>query len=474
MPATRRRVLGGLAAGAVAAAGLGGCSPAAPARPTAGSGAVSLRAILDIPATDQLGSRAERDALYREVLAAFTAKHHGIEVRIAPYVSTSANVAAIIAGTAADVFADTAPSYAAYVQQHLLLALTPYLRRDAVNPAIWSSTVWNALLTPTGTYALSRGLDSYVLAVDLGAADRAGLAYPSTDWTHTEFAAFATALSGTAAGGQHRYGVGLQGGPGGFLGGLQNPVVGFGGAVTNGARTRQTLSAPAALAGAHWLLAHLLWPRAGIINTGAANLTAGTAAIEEIQQVDLLFKFQQWQQNFKWTLYPPPVYPKGRVGGAAANFWAVSGTTRHPEEAWAFIRWLTVDPTYQVFLMKTFLFPPAVTALLAQWQGMVEAVAPGLRGKGLQWFTAGAAQGWGRAEPYFAYANTQAIGVDAPWWSRILQQTVSAAAGLTQADAQVNALQAAAAAQAPVSLASIQAAQRRQRAALQRMFAAGG
>ena len=449
---------------------LSGCGDAV--RPTAGSRVVILVAALDVPATDLLGTPAGRTALYEQVLRQFTVAHRGLVVRVVPYTAVAVKEAAILAGTGPDVFGDVAPSYATYVQQNLLLPLTAYLRRDNLSLSLWSPTVVKALQTAHGVFALSRGLDSYVLALNLSLFDRLGVSYPGPDWTHTQMAVAAARIASNR-GGSRRYGVQFQGGPAGFLGALQTPVVGFGGSVTNTARTRQTLSSTAGLRGAKWLVDTLLSSGVGTIGGANISLLKGNLGIQEIQQVDLLSLYQQWRSNFKWVLYPPPVYPARRSGGAAANFWAISGSTRQPEAAWTLLSWLGAGATFQRFYMKAFLMPPALNRLMPEWQATVEAVVPGLKGKGTGWFTQSTQHGWGVAEPWFAYANTQVQQVDATWWGELLRHQVSVAAAMKGADQQANALMTAQAGQPAPSLRGQRVALQRARQRLGSMFAAG-
>ena len=124
------------------------------------------------------------------------------------------------------------------------------------------------------------------------------------------------------------------------------------------------------------------------------------------------------------------------------DFWAGPATTRHADQAWELLRWLTVEPEYQTFAMGAFLFPPALTGLLGQWQATAETVAPGLRGKGLEWFVTAAEQAWTTPTPWFAYATDTAYAIDTNWFNRLAARVVEVRAAFTQADRQVNALQA--------------------------------
>ena len=469
-PRIRRRAW--LRVGGTVVCGLA-ASGCAAARPAAAAPVTTLTAALDVTSTIRLGTVRERVQLYGQVLRGFTAAHRGLAVRIVPYVPTAVNAAAILAGTAPDVFADVAGSYATYVGQDLLLPLDGYLRRDNLSTRIWSPTVMAALRTPKGLFAMSRGEDSYLYALNLSLFDRQGLRYPSTAWTQDDLARAAASFTSNR-GGVHRYGLSFQGGAGGFLGALAVAATGYGGAVTNAARDVQTLSSPACVRAVEWLVGRLLAPGAAVSGNARASLLKGNVAIQEIQQVDLLNLYQQWGSNFKWVLYPPPRFPARRAGGAAANFWAAAGSTRQPEAAWSLLRWLSAEVPFQQFFMKSFLMPPALNRLMPQWRTVAESVVPGLKGKGIQWFTASTEGGWGVSNPWFAGANAQVQQIDSVVWQQLLRRQLSIHAALREADAQANAVLAAASQAGAPSLRRQQAASARARRRTAAMFAAAG
>ena len=429
---TRRGVLAataGAAAGVTAACGH-------QARPSAAHGFAIVSVALDVYALEKISTATQRATFYRQVLSGFDATHRGIRTRLVAFAPTQANIAAIIAGNAPDVFPDEAPAYPTYVQQGLLLPLDSYLRRDAIDTTIWSPSLVTTFRTATGTYGLSRDINVYCFAVRLTDLDQAGLAYPSTDWTYRQFASLATALA--RPGQAHRFGATFEGG----LTDFRQVLAGFGASLTTADRGRQTLGTAAGIAAGQWFFPGLVWTGA-VAAGGTANLGNGTTSIQEIQGHALLQLFTQWGNQFKWTLYPPPVYPHGRFGNLGAAFWAINAGTHQPDAAWALLRWLAVDPPYQHFMMRTFLFPPALTTLLEQWRTTVGSIAPGLRGKGLRWIVQGARSGWGVPQPYFRTANSQAFAIDDRWWSTLLSHGSGVHTAFTQADLQVNALLAA-------------------------------
>lgn len=406
--------------------------------PTPTARPIHLVIQIDVPALVGLGTVQSRTSLYQEVLAEFEHLNPGVTVTTQPYTATANSIAAITAGEGPDVLADTAPAYPAYVEGSALLQLDPLLQYDSVSNSIWSSTAVDALQTAHGTFGLSRGLDSYVFALNVSLVNSLGLPLPSTDWAHTELLQLAQNLTDLA---ENRASVSFQPGPGSYLGVVGEVVAGFSGTVTNAARTVQTLSTGNSLTGMEWLFNEVLVPGIGAL-TVTNNFQNRTAGIQELQQVDLLSVYSNWT-NFQWVLYPPPTYPSGRSGSAAVNWWGISSTTKHSEQAWALLRWITTQPTFQRLMMKAFLLPPALNSLNVEWVSTVEGVEPGLSGKGVHWFADSAESGWGHAVPWFAYNNTTAATDDGDWFSKILAGSVQIQLGLAAADQQVNAVEAA-------------------------------
>lgn len=424
-----------------AAAATGGgvvLSACGKALPTASAHPVNLVAQFDVSAILGFGTFKSRTSLYQEALAEFERLTPGVRVTLQPYAQTASTIAAITAGQGPDVLADAAPVYPEYLQASALLRLDPLLQHDGVSTSMWSSTAVNALQTANGTFGLSRGLDSMVFAVNVSLLDSLGLPLPSTDWTHTEFLQLAQSLTDPA---QKRSGVSFNPGPGNYLGVIGEVVPGFGGTVTNAARTAQTLSTGNSLTGMEWLFNELLLPGVGALST-TNYLKNGTTGMQELQQVNLLAVYSNWS-NFQWVLYPPPVYPSGRVGSAAVNWWGVSSTTAHSEQAWALLRWMTTQPTLQRLLMQAFLLPPALNSLNGEWVSIVEGVVPKLTGKGVHWFSDSAESGWGRAVPWFAYNNVTAATDDGDWFAEILAGSAQLEPALVSADQQVDAVEAA-------------------------------
>lgn len=443
----RRALLRSVGLGAAALAL--GATPrgALAASPSPVSPVVEIGAALDVGALSSDGTAAERAQFFGQILRQFEQENRGIRVRYYPYMQGIGTMEpAILAGQAPDVFPDCC-TYGQYAQAGLLLQLDTFLKANNVDMTIWSPSQVATFDSGYGTFALSRNVDSYAFAVRLDVLDQMGLPYPSSDWSYLDMARLAAAATAPPSGSTpKRFGIGYQNG---FTDLLQI-VPGFGGHTTTAGRTRQVLSAAPGLAAADWMFQHLFWPGVATANTSwfggsSPNLGNGQLVIQEFQINQLLPSFTAWRDSFKWDFFPPPTYTVRPAIPVSNDFWAISATTRHPEQAWLLLKWLAAGDAFQRFMMKAFLFSPALNALWEEWQLAVEAAVPGLKGKGLHWFATVAQKGWGTPQPYFRYASTQALAIDGQAWSDLMARRVGVTAALTSADQQVNALLSAAA-----------------------------
>ena len=379
---------------------LAGCGTRGATTPTVQHGVITVSVALDVYALQHDGTTTSRNRLYRSILNRFEETHRGIRANLTSFLATQANMAAILAGTAPDVFPDCCV-YGNYVQGGLLLDLSPFLKRDNVNPSIWSPGQVHTFDTGSGVFALSRNVDAYAFAVRLDTFDQAGIGYPHPDWTYQEFTRLATALTRKGgAGSPTRFGAGFQNG----MGDLMQVLPGFGGRTTNPGRTHQQLSTPAGVSAANWLLGELVYPGVATFSTswsgnGGANLGNGRLVLQEFQINQLL-----------------PSYTS----------------------------WVSAGAIFQRFMMKTFLFSPALNTLWSEWIATVEATVPGFKGRHLECFAEAAQKGWGTPQPWFRFGSTQALAADGVWWGRLMARSVSIRTGLSQMDSQVNAIVAAA------------------------------
>jgi len=70
--------------------------------------------------------------------------------------------------------------------------------------------------------------------------------------------------------------------------------------------------------------------------------------------------------NLKWTAIPLPTGPGGHHAAIMWMGWGINNKTKHPEEAWQLLKFLTTDPGQQVFALKALTGDVSTAAALQQ------------------------------------------------------------------------------------------------------------
>ncbi len=437
----RRRVLGSAAAGVGLVAGmLGGCR--AGSRP----GAANPRTVLLFQALIQSdwfvneGIRGVRELVW-QATAPFRQLHPGIDLR---FYGTSVNpVGEVIAGSGPDVvqLLGGQGNIRAWLADSLLLDLSSHVSESNLNLEIFAPGALGPVQGDTGLYGLPVYTGTAAMVVNLGLLDKLGLPAPPTDWTHQDWADFARSAAGST-GGQPRYGstIWLAPVPMGFY------FRGWGGSIVDPAdATRCVLDSPQAIACGEFLYPLLLQRAAAAGLNQAALFNAGLMASGVVWQGQTLANATQLR-GAKWDFYPMPLWPNGRYTYTGENYYAIPAASRVPDAAWELLRWICTDPHYQRTFMHLFLWPPALSALAAEWTAQVRAVAPPLRTKNLAVFRQAVLEG--RVVPRnggaFATDDAQAFGLIGSYATRILGRELGVAEAFRQAANRVNSLEASA------------------------------
>lgn len=157
----------------------------------------------------------------------------------------------------------------------------------------------------------------------------------------------------------------------------------------------------------------------------------------------------------KWNILPIPIWPAGRSTYGNVDFYAINRATRHPDQAWELMKWLTAETAWQRFQMRTTLVQPCLLSLWDEWETTVTTAAPVMRGKDLNWYKEAALGGYAYPVTTFRYAPFQVMTVIGNYLSQMLADKISAPLGLQQMQRQVDALETAGVQQA----GALQAAQ---------------
>lgn len=448
---SRRRwlgVAGAVVAGAGGAFLLASVGRGGPAHPGVRSAPVALT----LQPSGTIPWNRTTAALYQELLAGFE-QGAGVRVSLQP-TPWHGNVQAILDGTAADVIADNYPPGYMVPGGDLLLSLEPLLQRDGVAESAWPAAQLAAYrgAAPDGQLRmLPSAFTPLVYAVRLADFDALGVPRPDPNWTHLEFAAAARAMTrGSGAG--KRFGAVLDW-YSDHIGGAAWPFRAFGGDMQD-AQGASTLAAAPGLAAGAYLYGDLLWP--GVATTrdllgpayGSSEFTAGRVSMQ-LSWGGLVLDNALRYRGFAWDYYAPPAFPAGVTGAAEGEFHAVAATTRHPDAAWALLRFLAADASpsgWQRGLMRLALRQPSLGALWEEWIARARATAPSLQTKRLEAFRDAALSGRAFPQQYYPRLDQQCQNLAAPSLRSLWTRQAAVAPAFARADQLVNALLARAAA----------------------------
>ncbi len=341
--------------------------------------------------------------------------------------------------------------------QPFLAALDPYFKNDNIDTA----TTWQAgqlaRFQDAGgtTYALPEdaACDAYLYRQDI--LDQLGLPYPDPTWTSAEAASLWATCTGKTSGGAWRYGVSAPFQPG-CTAGLPTVVAGFGGSFQNAERTVCSINSAAGIAaGEYWM---------SMVQDKVANSSCGTPAAQIFQgqcvfatgaEPTIIDAVEQLGDKAKWDFLPWPRFPARAVGNLHDNFYGMVESAPNPEIAWTLLRYLAIDPDWQRFYMQLALAPPALPTLLEEWYTVMQATAPILKGKQLQYWGNATLAGDGVYDfEFFQYQASQANGAVTQWFNAAWSGSVTVTDAWNQMAQQVNALEAQGAALAQRSAAN--------------------
>ena len=457
-PVTRRRALTG-AAGAVGvvASGLGlaacASSPAQAsqsAAPQPTSQVLTINFQLWTPAVPV--NKTSLTLIQQFVDQSFNAKTKGVYAKWSgSQGSESTIVSEVLAGSASAPYVVASCCGDWPIIQPFLAQLDPFFKSDNINVSTtWQPGQLSRFQDANGnTYGLPEDAasDAYLYRQDI--LDGLGLPYPSPTWTAAEAASLWAACSGKLSNGAWRYGVGAPFSAGATEG-LPTVVSGFGGQFQSADRTQLLMDSPQAIAaGEYWM--NMVWNRVATGGDGSPvpGIFNGTCVFTTGAEPTIIDAVEQLGDKAKWDFLPWPVFPAHSVGKLHDNFYGMLASAPQQEVAWELLKWIAVGPDWQRFYMQLALAPPGQASLLQEWYTIMEATAPILKGKQLQYWGSATLAGQGVYDyEFMQYAPSQAANVVTGWFGKVWNQTVSVTEGFTQMTQQVNALEAQAAAAA--------------------------
>lgn len=297
------------------------------------------------------------EPLYREAIAIFESQNPDIKVDYLPETSDlkgkmQVNIAA---GTAPDVFRNSGGGVTELALNGFLYDLNPLIKRDlsATDLRDFFPHMWSAGQLRYGEYAgLRFGIPQYANVIlvqynkeilarfgmqDILALDARG------DWTWDTFRSYAKKLTVQDGNNVVQWGAHIGSHSSRHLG---RPmwIWANGGDIFDfdNDPTRFLMDQPAAVEALDFV--HTMMYQDGSIPSpsqrGTAKFDNGTLAIESDAGTENL-RSKVESIALDWDMAPRPMGKAGRGNRTSSDFYLMSATTKHPEEAWRFLRFLT-------------------------------------------------------------------------------------------------------------------------------------
>jgi len=389
-PIRRRSLLGGFMGAAAALTGgsiLAACGPTTAAQPQT----LAQPTVLTMLPTSPFAAFpiAVQQQILDQASASFRAKNGNLQIRLVEPGFQGPAQTSMIAGNGPDVMADWIMT--GYTSVDLLLDLAPLIQRDNVSLAnflpgqleYYNQAAKSSPTNPNGLFGLPAYINTIVYAVNLSVLNQAGISAPTPgstwqDWTQMWQGTVRNA-SGTTP---RRYGGWVDWRGYDHTYNMPSPWVfhGFGGGYVDASNSAQSaLASTASISCGEWAY-DLIW--SGVCN-GSPNFAGGLVTSFVQQSGDMITPARTFK-GFEWDFFGPPVWPVRKTSYAGTDFVGIWAGTKHPNEAWALLQWLTVGSEWQRTLMKSGLISPNQPSLWEEWKTLVTGAIPLLASKNLQ------------------------------------------------------------------------------------------
>lgn len=268
------------------------------------------------------------------------------------------------AGVAFDVFWVHSYSFGDLLKANLILPLNDFISRDKQFNV-------NAYLKPTirefsrgeTIYALPRETSSLVVYYNRGLFDQVGLQRPSSDWTFEQMLQIARKL--TTSQSKQRWGIHLP-----YRHITMLPFIwGFGGDIVSADRTQAIFDSKETAKALQWIVDLKSREKVASIDqdiSSYGNLQNAFAAGSVGMFLDTPYMTASLPQNIEWDIAHLPVGPEGRYTRIASSAHAISKTTKHPEQSWRLLCFLSGEPGQRALAMEHGLMP-ALSSLASDW-----------------------------------------------------------------------------------------------------------
>jgi multiple sugar transport system substrate-binding protein len=285
------------------------------------------------------------------------------------------------AGTPPDVMAGCCDVLPVWAQRGYLLDLRPYVEADLDQATVtdWSDAQYKAFFgADGGLYALPKYHGALALYYNKDIFDRKRVDYPDGSWNHTDYH---EAMQRVTAGIYTHREPGLWGSMADIAWErIQVHVNGWGGHFVDPAdSTRSLIEEQPSLDAMEWLRSRMWDDRLMASFLDVQNLETRHAFIQQklamVEDGSWALKDILERTDFRIGVAPFPSGPVRRVTLATTDGFAIYAGTKHPDAAWALLKFL-VSPTYGRAMARTHLLQPARISLVEEWVDYIQKLYP--------------------------------------------------------------------------------------------------
>jgi len=314
---------------------------------------------------------------WNQAIKAFNDSHLCIEAETVKLPEDRAvRLTEFAAGTAPDLGGFDSSDLTLVYRKGLLIDLAPIMAADNFKPEDhWYPGVYKTGFVDGKLVAVAKDYSTSAFYVNMALFEKASLPIPTEGWTYDDYLQYALKLTVDKNGNNAtnpyfdpnnvvQFGASLPywGGDAGWWRGFQSALYSWGAHTisADGKTTTGYINSDKALATWQWFSD--LVDKYKVV-PGASYLTANGLTNDKLfSEGKLAIAGSYWgpwfQDTFnkapdlKWQAVPLPTGPGGHHGAIMWMGWGISSTSKHPDEAWQLLKWLTTEPGQQVFALK--------------------------------------------------------------------------------------------------------------------------
>ncbi len=317
--------------------------------------------------------------LVPEMLEQFHAEHPGIRVFYNPDPLTpisSTMLTEMQQGTAPDVFQGCCSFFPVWAQAGFALDLRPYVDADLDEATIreWDPAQYNALFTPDGRqFGLPKYHGALALYFNKDLFDEYGVEYPDATWDHDDYLAAMKRLT------HDRDDDGQTDLWGSMIDiswdRVQMHINGWGGRMVDPEDpTSCMMDEPEAIAAMEWIRARMWDDKVMATFLDVQNVGTQQAFIDGriamVEDGSWSLKGILDEAKFRVGVAPFPSGPARKVTLATTDGYGIYSGTKHPDEAWELVKFLTGKDYGRALAQANFL-QPARASLVEAWAGFI-------------------------------------------------------------------------------------------------------